>query len=528
MATSPGWGLLGHTIAGGNQLTQALAYDQGEALGAKTQDALAQARSRIDENNARANISDKLQSLPPELRDIVVGSIQAHVDPAQILNSQKTSQEVGFRNDIVNPGTGDDDVARRLLALGHPASIIASEGEGQVTNRLHPSQGVQLTDIGTAIAGQKHAQTQNELSQAALHTEQTEHPERFRLLPPQPGSQGGAGDGSAPIKDETTAQLVAQGLMAAPTAGTRSYLMLGGEEFIKRVNFLAGQQGQPGAAPPVAPGAVPPAAAGPAIAPGAPGGVPAGQKPGQDPGAPGVYRGNNPADYAPAKEPGTGDIKLPTEKPQAFRANFDANAYGQRRTTLNDLARKSGTGGNDDALNRTAGHLDVYEQLMANSGNANFKVSNAVKNWFQEQTGKAFPNNTNLAAQILGTEIVKSMTSIGAGTGEERGGLASAFANTASPEKAREAITTAERLLREQAVATNQRVTGSGVKDYYSKYLTPTTRRRLSLDTAPAAGAPPPAAAGGVPTFQTEQEAEAAGLPPNTKIMIGGRPATWQ
>lgn len=41
-------------------------------------------------------------------------------------------------------------------------------------------------------------------------------------------------------------------------------------------------------------------------------------------------------------------------------------------------------------------------------------------------------------------------------------------------------------------------------------------------------GAPAAAPASGVPTFNTEAEAEAAGLKPGTKIIVGGRSATWQ
>lgn len=525
MATSPGWAQLGSTIAGGNKLNSALAYDQGESLGAKTQDALAQARARIDENTARQNIGEALKGAitDPGQLAAITGLIQAHQDPAQAFNAQKLGQEVGFRNDIVNPATSDTDVARRALALNQKGPV-QQIGEGQVINELHPvdpttgAPAVVPTAIGTAIAAQHTAAAANQTSEAALHKDQVANPGKYRILPPQAGAAGAdavdPGDGSAPIGDDNTAHLVAAGLMPSPAPGSRSYMMLGGDKFSRRVNFLAGPGGQAGATPPAAP-----------VAP-------------VSPTVPPVAGGAPPA--AGAKSPAGADtsgVVLPTEKPAAapagpmpFTANFDANAYGQRRTALNDLSRKSGTGGNDDALNRTAGHLDVYEQLMKNSGNTNFVAGNQLKNWYQQQTGKAWPGQAGLAAHVLGTEIIKSMTSVGAGSAEERLGLAEQFKNAQSIDQAMGAITTAQDLLREQAVATNQRVTSSGVKDFYGKYLTPTARRRLSLgefdaSTTPAGATPP---AGGPQSFKTEAEAEAAGLKSGTKVVIGGVPGTWQ
>lgn len=492
MATSPGWAQLGSTIAGGNKLNSALAYENGESLGAKTQDALAQARSRIDQNNALENIDSTLSGLPglrdtdpdgPQKRAAYAGQMRAHIDPAQLANAQKTGQETDYRSQIVDPTTSDSDVARRLFALNQNHEIQKIGPDGQVVNELHPDQGVSLTPIGTAIAGQKQAQTAQELSAADKNRDQIAHPEKYRLMAgaPAPGS-----DGSQPVEQETYAQLVAQGLAPMPTAG-RALIQMGGEDFARRVNFLAGQgkggaqppaAAPPVAAPPAAPGVKPPVAGAPPVA------APAGATP-------------------PAAGADTSGIVLPVDKPpQAFQANFDANTYGQRRTALNDLSRKNGTGGNDDALNRTAGHLDVYEQLMKNSGNTNFVAGNQLKNWYQQQTGKAWPGQASLAAHVLGTEIIKSMTSVGAGSAEERLGLADQFKNANGIDQAMGAITTAQDLLREQAVATNQRVTSSGVKDFYGKYLTPTTRRRLSLGEFEKAAAPAgatPAPAGGAP-----------------------------
>jgi hypothetical protein len=45
---------------------------------------------------------------------------------------------------------------------------------------------------------------------------------------------------------------------------------------------------------------------------------------------------------------------------------------------------------------------------------------------------------------------------------------------------------------------------------------------------APAQAAAPAAAAGSVPTFATEKEAEAAGIKPGTKVIVGGVSGVWQ
>lgn len=521
-ALSGGWAGLGSTIAGGNKLNGELLYDQGEALGARTQDALAQARERIDKNQAMENLDSQLAGIipDPKLRAAIVGSRQAGFDPTEVFNAQKVNQEVQGRTRIMDPTTSDSDVARTALALGQNAKIIEPIGEFQSTNVLHPDQGVQATDLGTQLAGAKlenqQATTAAAQAAAAKNRDEVAHPDHYRIIaqPAAPGS-----DGSQPVQQETYAQLVAQGLAPMPTPG-RALIQMGGEDFTRRVNYIAGQGKNGATPPPVAapPGVTPPAAVVP---------------PGVTPPAV-VPPGTTPAAAPAAATPGvdTSGIKLPEQpkSPPGFQANFDAAAFGQHKSVLNDLSRKSGTGGNDDALNRVAGHLDVFEQLLKNSGNTNFVAGNQLKNWFQQEMGQPYPNNAALAAHILGTEIVRSMTSIGAGTGDERGGIAKDFSNASSLPMAAGAIDTTQRLLREQATGINQRVSASGVKDYYAKYLTPTARRRMSLgefDPANASGG------GNTPNaapraFNSEAEAEAAKLAPGTKVIIGGVAGTWQ
>lgn len=461
MAVSPGWATLGATIAGGNTLNQATAYEKGAQMSAQTADALEQARSRRDENVARASIADKLQSLPPDLRDIVTGAIQSHVDPAQITNAQKTSQEVGFRNDIVNPATSDTDVARRAFALNQKGPV-QSLGEGNVINELHPvdtatgAPAVVPTAIGTAIAGQHNASTQNQLAEAALHKDQVANPQKYRVLPPGavPAAPGTAKyDGSTPHpQNETTAQLVAAGQMASPSAGTKAYQMLGGDDFMKRVNFLSGQQG----------GVTPPAA-GPPAAPGA------------------------------------------AAAPQPFKANFNANNFAVNRTTANDFARSTGTGGKLDSVNRIAGHLGVLEDLYSHLNDTNYTPVNQVKNAFFNLTGKQYPGSARLASQMLGTEIVKSMTNVGAGGVEERTSLANDFGPNGTPEGKQTAIQTVERLVGEQAKDLAMRGARGNLKGIYTpgQFFSPEAIKRYGLvdpAAAPPAAVTPAAGPPGLPT----------------------------
>jgi len=154
MASSPGWANLGSLIAGGNTLNSELAYDQGESLGAKTQDAIAQARQRVMQNNARANADKALEGVipDPKARAAAVNAVQRGENPADIFNAIKTNQEIGFRGQIADPTTSDEQIARNRLALGHNAGVIAPVGtEGSYVNEVHPGLGVQVSNLGQQI-----------------------------------------------------------------------------------------------------------------------------------------------------------------------------------------------------------------------------------------------------------------------------------------------------------------------------------------------------------------------------------------
>lgn len=151
---SPGWQALGNAIGGGNKLPGALAYEQGVALGANTQDALAQARARIDQNNAKEGIDTSLAgAIPdPKQRAAVVGAIQAGVDPRNITGAQLDQFKLGQQQAVADPTTSDDQAGRSLAAIGQPGIIRAVGDNGNMINELHPSSGVQISPLGSAIA----------------------------------------------------------------------------------------------------------------------------------------------------------------------------------------------------------------------------------------------------------------------------------------------------------------------------------------------------------------------------------------
>lgn len=417
MAQQNGWASLGNAIAGGNKLNGELMYDQGEALGARTQDALAQARARIDENNAKENLDSTLAPLvtDPKTRAGIVSMVQSGRSPADLFNSLKTNQEIGLRGQVADPTTADPQVARNLLALGQPAEILHPVGEFQYANKLHPDQGVQATDLGTQLAAasmnQKSASAANSTSEAALHADQIAHPEKYRVGVPSANGPGVIpSDGS--YQHEDVAQLIAAGAMPMPSG--RALVMMGGDGLVQRVRQI------------------------------------------------------NPT--------------------------FKGQTYGANARTEGDLA--GGVSGRQtDSINRVAGHLDVFEGLMKQLNNGELQPSNQIKNYLTTLTGGAAPSNTALAAQVLGTEIVKSMAQSGAGSKEERVDLAQQFANAKSPPQFQGAIDTARDLVRQQALAINQRATVHGVPDYLKNSIMPAARKRLQLGEFDPEFAKPGAAA---------------------------------
>jgi hypothetical protein len=166
----------------------------------------------------------------------------------------------------------------------------------------------------------------------------------------------------------------------------------------------------------------------------------------------------------------------------------------------------------DQSINRVGQHLGVYEQLVKDMDNGETRPGNVVSNYISKQFGGAAPTNVTLASHILGTEIIKSMANVNAGSKEERNALQEQFDTAASPEQAHGAMMTAAHLVKGQADSRAlQWKNTSGNDNYYQRNLLPSTRRMLGIGDnqqveggAPAAApanpaAPAAPAAGGLP-----------------------------
>jgi hypothetical protein len=100
------------------------------------------------------------------------------------------------------------------------------------------------------------------------------------------------------------------------------------------------------------------------------------------------------------------------------------------------------------AINMAEHHLETLRTLTAAMDNGDFTLANWLSNKAAREMGRPEPNNAMLGAQIVGTEIVRAMGVAGAGSVEERGGLAQGLASdSASPEQMSGAADTAEKLL---------------------------------------------------------------------------------
>lgn len=173
----PGFADLGAALAG-NDSGNALAYAKGLSLGANTQNALAEARARVQKSTALDQLGAVMAGFgitDPTQQAAYATAAQAGINPTEILGARKTQQEVGIRDTIAHDPTLDDTHMQRLLSslANGPVQTFESAGEGMVTNRLHPELGVTETPLGEALAGQRNAA-------AALDTEKRLRPERFR------------------------------------------------------------------------------------------------------------------------------------------------------------------------------------------------------------------------------------------------------------------------------------------------------------------------------------------------------------
>jgi hypothetical protein len=127
MAT--GFEILGAALGGDSEE----AYQEGRALGAKTEEALANARRRVMENDAleRGRKTLIAQGVPEPQADAAYTALQAGGkldDPIQLMLK---SQEHGFRGGIADPNTTFSQANRFAMAIdGKPADRFQKIGAG--------------------------------------------------------------------------------------------------------------------------------------------------------------------------------------------------------------------------------------------------------------------------------------------------------------------------------------------------------------------------------------------------------------
>lgn len=108
----------------------------------------------------------------------------------------------------------------------------------------------------------------------------------------------------------------------------------------------------------------------------------------------------------------------------------------------------SGPQGNTTrSLGVVVDHLATMRDLTKALENGDTQLFNRVRQGWASATGSELPTNVNVAAQIVGSEIIKALGVAGAGTAEERGTAAQMFSTAKSPEQLAGAIKVAQRLL---------------------------------------------------------------------------------
>jgi hypothetical protein len=144
----------------GNRAGNEMAYQKGLALGANTQNALAEARKRVRENTA----IERLQGEPDlaaafglgDMTDATVTALAADIDPTKIMDTRLKGQEAGFR-DVAGSQDPAVTVAMRNRALmgvsSAPQQTLQAVGSKGYTDIMNPDMGVMKLPFGTADAG---------------------------------------------------------------------------------------------------------------------------------------------------------------------------------------------------------------------------------------------------------------------------------------------------------------------------------------------------------------------------------------
>lgn len=166
MADTNGWQRLGAALGGGD--TSEMAYQEGRALGAKTEDALAQARRRVDENVMREQSAQLMGDLlaggqsPTDEALSLTGLARGGLNLGDMLGGRGKLQEQRFRETAADPnvplGTGN----RALMGVASgPVDPLKAVGRGGYQNIFEPEAGV--LPLGDAMGGDTDMSNQVEL-----------------------------------------------------------------------------------------------------------------------------------------------------------------------------------------------------------------------------------------------------------------------------------------------------------------------------------------------------------------------------
>jgi hypothetical protein len=175
---------------------------------------------------------------------------------------------------------------------------------------------------------------------------------------------------------------------------------------------------------------------------------------------------------------------------------YDPSANGQRFQNVQKF--DTGQQGNQiRSLNTSIAHIDTAQQLADALNTGDIKQVNRISNLWKSETGQEAPTNFNTAKQIVANEVMKAISTSGAGGVADRTELQKQFDAAGSPAQLKGALTTAQKLLVGQASSyKNQYEDSTGRQDFLTRKLSPRTQaiyNRYSPDSsgeAPAAGDP--------------------------------------
>lgn len=147
-----GWANLGAAFGGDSEKS----YQEGLALGAKTEDALAAARERVEKNAARARMAQELRAtgLDENTANAASTALTAGASLTDPIQLMLKNQEFGFRAKAGDPNVSLDEGNRALLGVASgPVEPIYKVGN-RAFNKFDTPENIE--DLG-AVFGSEHA-----------------------------------------------------------------------------------------------------------------------------------------------------------------------------------------------------------------------------------------------------------------------------------------------------------------------------------------------------------------------------------